>query len=448
MNQGLTQHVVAFSIEPVQLPQLGIPLGHHLLGPVVGSGHSLGLGSKQCGQLDVARPDSQQAAVLAGTASLHRGRDHAVGEGDDRSRIDGTQEDRLGPSTAAAGDADSPGVDIRQIAQEIQATNRIPRLQTHDALKSQFGLGADEPPAGLRAVHLRTLFLQPVRHAHANLLGVSVAFHVEDKGHTAHPGQRGTASQLGKPARLGELLGTALDQRVHLRSTIVLQTAAVAMRTQDGWMLAASLLPRRTEQQPGDKMTRDTLEINLLDGESRPRHLAEDHRVHRRSLGHWPQPGRHQDPSLQLALANFPRLQCRGDLEGEVGVEVFLRTQSAVVGSLTGGKSTRQGGPGGRNDQQGDRGGQQQGGCTSEHQGDSSFGHQRVRLPTSEPSRKAEPPRDWAFPTSRPNARRRSSHRRSCPATPCPAESTGRRSPSRAASAPGGRCSNTRTRDT
>ena len=326
-DQGTTQHVVPLAVEPVELSQLGIALGHHFLGPVVGRCHALWLGSKQRGQFDIAGADSQQATILARAPTLHRCRDHPVGKRDNRTRVDGTQQDRLGSATATTGHADPLGIHIGQAGQEIQATDRIPGLQPHDALETQFRLGADEAPTP-GTVHVRPLLLQPMGHPHANLLGISVALHVEDEGHATHPGQRGTTRQLGKPARLAELLAATLDQGVHRPDAVILQPTTVAMRTQNSRVFSTGRLAGRPEQQARDKVTRNTLEIHLLDGETRTGHLAENNRLHRRPLWHWPQARRDQNPLLQFPLADFPLLASRRHLEGEVAVEIFLGSQA------------------------------------------------------------------------------------------------------------------------
>ena len=170
--------------------------------------------------------------------------------------------DRLGSPTATTGHPDPLGIHIGQAGQEIQAPDRVPGLQPHDALETQFRLGADEAPAP-GAVHVRPLLLQSMGHPHANLLGIGVTLHVEDEGHTTHPRQGGATRQLGKPARLAELLTATLDQGVHRTDAVILQSPAMPVRTQDGRVFSTGGLPGRPEQQAGDKVTRNTLKIHL-----------------------------------------------------------------------------------------------------------------------------------------------------------------------------------------
>ena len=210
--------------------QLGIAVAHHRLSPVIGGGHPLWTRRKERGQFHITRTHAKQAAALAGAPALHRGAHHAVRKRRNRTIIQCPQQNGLRATAATAGHGDAFGIHIRQIGQKIQRPNSVPRLQAHDRLQPQLGLGAVKPPI-LFALHRRALRAEAMRQLIRQLRAVRVADHVEEQHHIAEARKRGGTGHLGHAAGFLVFLRTDFDLIENRRFTVRLQAPAMSVRT-------------------------------------------------------------------------------------------------------------------------------------------------------------------------------------------------------------------------
>src|SRR5206468_12355610 len=97
----------------------------------------------------------------------------------------------LRPTTAGAGYGGAAGVDLGQIEQEIESSDRVPRLQSHNRLQMGLRLRTEEAPVGGR-VKFGPLFGEPMRQfkrflgVFAKLNVIGVPDHVVMKADAAH----------------------------------------------------------------------------------------------------------------------------------------------------------------------------------------------------------------------------------------------------------------------
>ena len=54
------------------------------------------------------------------------------------------QDERLRAAAARPGDADARRVHVGQLGEEVEGADAVPRLQAHEALQPQLGLGVGE----------------------------------------------------------------------------------------------------------------------------------------------------------------------------------------------------------------------------------------------------------------------------------------------------------------
>ena len=318
------------------LLQLGKALGHDLLGPVVGAGHAQRPGSGQGGKLDVARADAQAAAVFAGAAALHGGRDHHGRKADGRPRIDGAQRIKVCvPPPLAPVTPIRVGIDVRQRAQPIERADRVVGLQAHDALQAQLGLRAEKPPV-LGRVHCGRA-RRTVRELGRNLHAVGVAQHVVMKHHAAHAGQLHAAGLQRRTAALLEPLFAAHDLLANfLRSGIVEPAVGpMAVRAEHGRQPAG--LPLGPIQIAGHEMTREALRNRpsrpcSRRDRCRPCTTASAASAWAWATGRWPRAICRRTRSARCG----PGLGGRTGLEGEIAVEVLQRVEAVVVPCLAG----------------------------------------------------------------------------------------------------------------
>ena len=151
------EDVVLRAMRRVEFLQFRKALGGQFLGPVVRGVHSLRLGGKQSGELDVAGADAQQTGVFTGAAALHGRADHHAGKGELDAVVDGREQHRLRAAATRASDGSALWIDLGQRKQEVEATHGIPGLQAHDGLQMRLRLRAVEAPVFDR-IGLRPLF--------------------------------------------------------------------------------------------------------------------------------------------------------------------------------------------------------------------------------------------------------------------------------------------------
>ena len=171
----------------VKLAEFGEALRGHLLGPVIGGRHTLGLGSKERREVNVPLANAEQGRIFAGATPLHRRRHHHGGEGERDPFVERCQHHRLSAATTRAGRRHAGRVDVGEGQYEVDAPQCIPGLQSHHRLQAGFRGRAVEAPR-LWVIHLGTCLGEPMDYFGRELQRVGVTERIPLPDDAAHAG--------------------------------------------------------------------------------------------------------------------------------------------------------------------------------------------------------------------------------------------------------------------